>query len=363
MWSNVRRCVAGRAQLGSAHAGRANWGMASRVGVFLLALGTVEVAVATAGATVAQAAESPAVEALLERGIELRRQGSDSEALKLFRQAEAKAPRSVRAMLHVATAAQAAGKWVMASAYLKKVSRYSNDPYYRRYRDSIAQVERAIAQRVGDFQAIGGPDGAIVTLDGRRIGTLPMAGGVPMEAGTYTVEVSLDGYYPFTRSVVIAGGSLARESVRLNELPEEEKLALARALRPVPEWWESSWLTWTLAGVGVLGGAASGAAYVLREDEATEYNSVNCLPPVEGVAGYTNRRDECGSKREDIRTLDAVLIAGGTTAAVFGSMALVQWLATGRSATPEDGGKKPSPASASIQCGPGLTSILCQGSF
>lgn len=354
MWSHVRQCAFSRHQLKSA----------SRAGLFVLALGTTEASLATVGANVAQAAESAEVEALLERGIELRRQGSDEEALSVFLQAETKAPRSVRAMLHVATAAQAAGKWVMAAAYLKKVSRYGNDPYYRRYRDSIAQVERAIAQRVGEFIAVGGPDGAKVVLDGRPIGTLPMASGVAMEAGTYTVEITLDGFYPLTRSVGISGGSLAREVVRLVELPEEEKRALARgAFGPPPEWYESSWLTWTLAGVGVLGGAASGVAYVLREEEAKEWNDPElCLNPSNG--GLATRREVCGGVRSDIRTLDAVMVAGGATAVAFGGMALAQWLATSPSSDLEDSAKKKNAKSlASLSCAPGVASFMCQGSF
>ncbi len=313
--------------------------------------------------SVAYAQDSPEVEAMIERGIELRRQGADEQALAVFLQAEAKEPRSVRIMLHVATAAQAASKWVMAAAYLKKVSRYSNDPYYRRYRDAIAQVERAIAQRVGSFQALGEPEGATVTMDGREIGKLPMSTPVEMEAGTYTVEISLDGYYPFTRSITIGGGSLSREVIRLNELPEEEKLALARGQQPPREWYESSWLTWTLAGVGVLGAAAAGTAYVLREDEVDEWNSINCL----NVDELNQRRDQvCANRRGDIRTLDSIMVAGGATAIAFGGLAVAQWLATGSSSSsgPADAAKRREPAKrASVQCAPGLGSVVCQGSF
>src|SRR5688572_1581701 len=78
--------------------------------------------------------EKPETENLLRRGIQLRREGNDEAALAVFLEAEAQSPDSVRVLLHVATAAQAASKWLMADEYLKKAAAHDSDPYYQRYR-------------------------------------------------------------------------------------------------------------------------------------------------------------------------------------------------------------------------------------
>src|SRR5688572_9113939 len=128
-------------------------------------------------------------EALLRRGIQLRREGADEAALAIFLEAEAQSPDSVRVLLHVATAAQAAGKWLMADEYLRKAAQHESDPYYQRYRSEIEEVRAATAQRVGQFRAVGEPEGAEVTLNGEVVGSLPMDLPKSVEAGTYVLEV------------------------------------------------------------------------------------------------------------------------------------------------------------------------------
>src|SRR5688500_17052968 len=99
-------------------------GLKVRVGAVLLAS-----FVATSLPCVAFAAEeSPETEALLRRGIGLRRDGADEAALAVFLEAEAQSPNSVRVLLHVATAAQAASKWLMADEYLQKAAQHDDDP-------------------------------------------------------------------------------------------------------------------------------------------------------------------------------------------------------------------------------------------
>ena len=108
---------------------------------------------ATLVASPASAAEDAVVEALIQRGIHLRRNSADADALAVFLEAEKQDPTSVRVLLHVVTAAQAAGKWLLADSYMRKVSKLSADPYYARHADAIEVVRRSIATRVGTFQA------------------------------------------------------------------------------------------------------------------------------------------------------------------------------------------------------------------
>ena len=82
---------------------------------------------AVCAATPVFAAEDAVVEALIQRGIQLRRNNSDEEALAVFLEAEKQDPTSVRVLLHVVTAAQAAGKWLLADSYMRKVTALDSD--------------------------------------------------------------------------------------------------------------------------------------------------------------------------------------------------------------------------------------------
>src|ERR1043165_1608190 len=90
------------------------------------------------GIVVPQAfAEDAVVESLIQRGIQLRRERQGEQAINVFLDAERQEPRSVRVLLHILTAAQAAGRWLMADAYMQKVSALKDDPYYQRHEDAI----------------------------------------------------------------------------------------------------------------------------------------------------------------------------------------------------------------------------------
>jgi hypothetical protein len=314
----------------------------------------------------ASAAESPEVEALIQRGIRLRREGQDDAALAIFLEAEAEAPNSVRVLLHVVTAAQAASKWLMADEYLKKADSHARDPYYARYRTEIEDVRAVIAQRVGHFRAVGGPSGADVLQNGKAAGTLPMEKPKTVEAGTFVMEVSKSGYYALRRPVTIPGGVLTRETVSLTERTEAdiEARGVDGTGRPVepPSFWASSGMTWTLAGIGLAAGATSGAAFYLRERSAREWNDdARCL----SEANQTQTRaNVCANVRSDIDTAENVALIGGVVGVAFVGAALTHWLATGTSSSSEmDVASGEQESTGSVQCGAGLLNVVCSGTF
>ena len=129
---------------------------------------------ATPSAAAEMAENDADVEGQVAQGIALRRSGNDEAALAVFLDLEKRDPDSVRVLLHISTAALAAGRWLLAYDYLQKASLHKDDPYYQRHRVSIENVERTIAERVGQFRARGTPAGAVVRLSGEVIGALPM---------------------------------------------------------------------------------------------------------------------------------------------------------------------------------------------
>jgi PEGA domain-containing protein/tetratricopeptide repeat protein len=315
----------------------------------------------------------PGVEELIQRGIALRRAGDDAAALEVFHQAERKSPGSVRIMLHIVTAAQAAGRWLEASAYLRKVSEHEDDAYYRQYREEIAQVERVINTRVGSFLAVGAPVGAEVRVNGNVIGTLPMERAEPVQSGSYVVEVSLPGYYNDRRTISVTGGVLAREAFALNPLPKAPVGATARGAAAGPssasaaddlarEWYERPWLTWALAGTSAALLTTSVVAFALREGHAARWNDDGQCTPL----GGRSRAQNCGAERDAAQRAETVGVVTGIAGLTFAGAALAQRLVLVdgrlREAPPANEGR-PAEHQASARCGVGWLRVSCQGEF
>jgi len=331
-----------------------------------VAVGSLAVAALVSVSNSASAQESAEVEAILKRGIQLRKDGQDEAALAVFQEAEAQAPNSVRVLLHVATAAQAASKWLLADEYLKKADTHKNDPYYIRYSNEIEEVRNTTAQRVGHFRAVGEPSGAEVILNGQVVGTLPMESPKTLEAGTYVLEVNKAGFYRLRRPISVPGGVLTRETVELNErtggAPDPNDPSGGTPAEP-PSFWASSGMTWTLAGIGAAAGVTSGVAFILREQAAKHWNDDDrCLSSSDPSQ---SREDLCSDVRNDIDTAEQVGIVSGVIGIAFAGAALTHWIATSGSRDPgvDSAARREHKSTGSVQCSPGLMSVMCAGTF
>jgi len=337
--------------------------------ILILAMVVIGVSGRTAAASdVAQTDDG--IQDQLSQGIALRRGGKDEAALGIFLGVEKRAPDSVRVLLHITTAALAVGRWTMAYEYLQKALSHKDDPYFQHYKAAIDNVERTINQRIGQFRAHGWPAGAEVRLSGELIGTLPMSNAKVLEVGSYTLEVSKPGFFSLRRPVTIAGdGSLTQEDIDLREqkpfsppmfaqmtLQGDSRVDTGAPPPPTP-WWRSRAVTWSLLGVGVAAGAASGIAFGIRENDAARWNNNSqCLG---GSANPNASRDQvCGTTRRDIDVAQNVGIITGIAAVAFGGAALVHALTR-----PQSQGDVADRAHALAGCSPGPGSIACYGSF
>ncbi len=265
------------------------------------------------------------VNAAVKRGIELRREGKDEEALEVFRDALAHAPTSNRIRVQLATALQALGRWQEAQRYLREAIQHREDPYIARHYAELSQALDYVSDRLGTIEIRGTPPGADVFLSGRHIGALPLEPQV-VPTGSYVLEVRLDGYYPAVRALTVSARGFHRE--RLELLP----LAVAAAPSPLParaaapshdtraSTPSNRWV-WALAGTGAASGVAAIVALILRERYASRWNSDDCL------AGQRTRGDNCASDLDHGRTAGQVAIVSATAAgALLGSAATVAWL-------------------------------------
>jgi hypothetical protein len=292
----------------------------------------------------AHAADAPEVEALLKKGLELRRAGKDVEALAAFQDAYAKG-KSPRARAQVALAQQALGSWVEAEANLLGALE-TKDEWIEARRAALGTALTDIQTRLGSLELLGGAPGAKVSLNGEPAGSFPLPGPLRVVAGTVAIEVTGDGYLPLQRSVVVPAGGLARETLKLaraaggavasNPSPSPSPSPVASAStspssNPSPSEGTTdpgngapataaasvssgrpAYGTWGLValGVGAVGLGTGVTGLVIREGQASRYNSAECLPN----NGKT-REQNCGDARSSAASAQSIatvgFIAGG----------------------------------------------------
>jgi tetratricopeptide (TPR) repeat protein len=236
---------------------------------------------------------------LLRRGIELRKQGKDREALEVFERA-VQIEKTPRALAQLGLSEQALGSWPKAEEHIQAALQDKDDPWIKKNRAALENSLQTVEGRLGSLEVWGEPEGAEVQLNGHPVGTLPTTGRVRVETGQVTITVRAKGFIDMTRTIEVARGDELRESVALvaerrpEAAPRAGMLALAappdstdapRALvsqsadaapettpsRPIyARWW-----FWT-AIVVVAGGAATAAVLLTRHHSSGCDANVSC---------------------------------------------------------------------------------------
>jgi hypothetical protein len=245
------------------------------------------------------AADADAADAAIRRGVELRRQNNDQDALEEFRKAYALV-KSPRALAQIGLAEQALGRWTDAESDLDEAMASRSDPWIRKNAATLKGALDTIRRHLGSLDVIG-PAGAELLVDGRNAGTLPLKKPVRAPIGSLTLEVRKDGFFPATRPVSIVAGQLTRESVDLQPQPVAappppppiraaapearptgipEAAAGAPPVQPAAERSTGGGvqrtLAWTTA-IGALVGAGAGvAALLIHSAKVTDANDVPC---------------------------------------------------------------------------------------
>lgn len=252
--------------------------------------------------------ESARAEDAVERGIQLRLQGREEEALEVLRKAEATAP-TPRGRAQLAFAEQSLGLWRVAEEHLHVALEASHDPWIVRNRAVLEDARKTIAQHLGTLELRGG-DGAEVRIDGEVVGRVPLKKPVRLEAGRHRVEVSAPGFYPLARDVEIVGDGVARESIVLTPLPVVKSPSPDAGTRrplaesstpPAPHPWPSA-LGWTLAAVGIAGVGAGAASVFVSNGYAKDYND-------DPRCGRSDEPGSCNDDASSSRTWRTVAVA------------------------------------------------------
>lgn len=314
-------------------------------------------------------------DALIKQGLDLRKGGDDEAALRVFRQAYARA-KSGRAAAQMALAEQALGHWVDAEAHLIEALRHDEEPWIARHKAVLDRALLDIQKHLGSLQLSGGVAGATVTLNGAPAGTLTEAVSLRAPAGTVVVEVGAPGYLPVVRSVVIPAGGIAREAIVLIRMPEATTTAApasnvaiqpsqASAPRAIASQPPSDHRT-TRKTVGValvaagLVGLATGITFSVTYDRrARAFNDAGCYTslPNDGPEG-------CRSRHQSVTSAEYLFLAGYASAAVLGGIGAYLLLAgpseAGSSVALSAGRSGP----WSVRCLPASDAgIMCGGRF
>jgi len=246
-------------------------------------------------------------DATIRRGLELRRQGKDQEALEEFQSAYAQ-NKKTRAIAQVGLAEQALGRWPEAEAHVTQALEDVTEPWIRRNRGTLENALREIQRHLGSLEVIG-PSGALVLVNEQVVGTLPLGRPVRVPIGVLNVEVRKGGFLPSTRPVSISAGVLTRESIGLQRTPASAVLQAPSARRPLADGeavdvdaigssrgavdknladtpesanqdnggasWHRS-LGWVAAGTSVLSIVGGGTALILRSRKIDDANGLHC---------------------------------------------------------------------------------------
>jgi hypothetical protein len=181
----------------------------------MLALaGTVLLGVASGGE--AYATDPAAVEALIARGVELRRAGDDVRALPLFKQAydQAGTPRSAA---QLGLVEMQLGYHAEADRHLREALASPDDFWVRKNRTALEGALADLRGRLAEIHIRGTPAGAEVLVNQRPVGRLPLDGPVRVAKGEVTIEVRAPGGKVGRRSFATTPGQSERVEFHLGE--------------------------------------------------------------------------------------------------------------------------------------------------
>jgi PEGA domain len=169
-------------------------------------------------------AQTPDPDALDQRGIALRRQRRDAEALEQFRRSFAlrAAPRT---LAQIGLAEQALGRWVEAETDVHAALEASGDPWIARNRPILVAGLADIERHLGAIVVEADVPGAQLWVNGSRAAKLPLRGPLRVEAGSVVIEVRADGFAPARRITSVEPGENAHENVHLVPLSLEPSIA------------------------------------------------------------------------------------------------------------------------------------------
>ena len=279
-------------------------------------------------------------DALIARGLELRRQEKPTDALDLFQRAHALAP-SARTLGQMGLVEASLQLWADAEGHVTAALATPNDPWVRTNRGFLARALVTAESHVGELEIIG-PAGTEISIDGKSAGSLPAIPVMRRSEGQIVVTATGVGFKEFAKTVSIAGGARTSLAIVLDPVDSHPAVAVAPPVPLVtssppppvadsPSW---SWKTWTGGAVAAAGAGLLAWGIVWIAVDGTN-----------ACSGAT--RSGCGVVY-DTNSAGWMLAGGGAAAVSAGTILLL----TGRTSRSSD-----------VAVGFTPTSLLLQGRF
>ena len=151
---------------------------------------------------------------MVAKGVALRRAGHDAEALVEFQHALA-IEDTPRVRAQIALAEQALGLWAPAEQHLLEAMGHANDPWIEKNRITLIGALDIIQSHLGVLDVWGGPAGAVLLVDMKVVGHLPLKSPLRVSGDSVLLTVRAPGFIETTRTVRVVAGGKVREHVDL----------------------------------------------------------------------------------------------------------------------------------------------------
>ncbi len=210
------------------------------------------------------AADPQNADALIQQGLEMRRQAKPEEALALFQRAHAAAP-SPRTFGQMGLVETSLKHWVDANLHLTVSLTSPDDAWVVKNRAFLEQALATTKQHIGDL-VVSGPADVEVFVDGKSVGTLPAIPPVHLGEGQVHVSATAPGFKPFDEMVLIRVGVRVQIAITLRPIAVDQAPAVTSSVlttgaslttpAPSPSSGRSAWHTWAGASLAVAGAGA-----------------------------------------------------------------------------------------------------------
>ena len=229
------------------------------------------------------------------------------EALAVYNEAHEAFP-SPKIYYPIAEAEQKLGLYLEAMRHYQAMLQESENPEA----ELVEQVDAAIAEvrkNLGGLELIVEQDGAEVTVDGKNLGTTPLAGIHYFSAGKHKYTVTLEGHTPIEETLEAKRGHVVTRQVRLDRMPVvvKPKKEKPPEVSQTPPNKQPMTISFGVAGGFLLGATFAGIQAKARHDRYQD----ETLPD--------KTRETARKRGKSYRLATDILLGGAALAAAYGT--------------------------------------------
>ena len=287
----------------------------TKITQFILAL--LCIIVTSGGIKSAHAAGTGHEEMFIRKGVELRKNKRDAEALIEFLKAFDVAHTS-RAAAQLGLCEQALEKWLQSHLHLSLALASESDTWVAQHRATLEKSRDNVAEKLGRIDVRGTPKDGMVVIGGDVVGRLSDSPSTYVLPGSTAVSITAEGYKPFKQTKQVDAGAAIVVNAELESIPmaaaspgRAQQPAVAPmevVARPIETPTERTsvgpWIGWGAGGVLIGAGVLFGIRASSKAEEART------------AAKYSSSAEDSAQQAE---VLQWVCIGSGIVAIAAGS--------------------------------------------